>query len=563
MLLARRSRTLGLVLLGLVMTVVYTLALLRFPLGVIYRCALENLDKLARPGASDGLLLRSYVCNSLPSDQLPVPEAQVGLAMAAGVIVLFGAYAAGGLLVRRAGSLTPLQRGLIVTLPLVFAALLLPVYPATSLDLYDYAFRGRMVAFYEANNFIRAPRDFQGDPLFWYTAWRRSVTAYGPLWEGMSWVTARLAGQAPGVAADPMQDLLRLLMAYKLLAALGFAGCSLAIWVALGHVAPQLRWFGVYLWLWNPLAVWETAGAGHNDALMAGLIVLAVAAFGQRRELRTALPLDRPAYGDRLKNGVAEGIQIAAGKAGRSGVGAPPTLARSIAPLLVLTIGGLIKYSALFFGPVTLTAGLRRLPGWRQRLTLLVCGGLACGAVVALAYAPFWAGWETFRNITDRGELVNASWLAVLQPLLMNWMSKAESQALANLIGLALLMVGVAWATWRAWSAPNDLAGHMLWLLLWFLFVANPWFQPWYLLWALALVAIQPWRAAMVRCVGLFCCTALLSYLAGSFLRPALGWEGNGAAWNAFASVVIYGPSLAVLAAAQAPRRLRALLYRR
>ena len=73
-----------------------------------------------------------------------------------------------------------------------------------------------------------------------------------------------------------MPGLLRLMLAYKALAALGFLGCGAAIWVTLRRTAFAWRWLGLYLWLWNPLALWESLAAGHNDAWMAMLIVLAV-----------------------------------------------------------------------------------------------------------------------------------------------------------------------------------------------------------------------------------------------------------------------------------------------
>src|SRR5262249_11297231 len=138
------------------------------------------------------------------------------------------------------------------------------------------------------------------DPLFDFVAWRRAVTAYGPLWEGLSWLTARLAGQhrilgGGAVFSDPgvgtvytrtvgdaqESDLLHLMLAFKGLGAVGFLLCGAAIWGALGQIAPERRVLGLFLWLWNPLALWESAGAGHNDAWMALCIVLAVWAFGE------------------------------------------------------------------------------------------------------------------------------------------------------------------------------------------------------------------------------------------------------------------------------------------
>jgi hypothetical protein len=244
----------------------------------------------------------------------------------------------------------------------------------------------------------------------------------------------------------------------------------------------------------------------------------------------------------------------------------PASFSLCIAAFLVLTLGGLVKFLALMFGPLLLCAALRRLPDWRPRLRLALAGGLACVAAVVLAYAPFWVGWGTLRNFSDRGALFTSSWLAALQaPISLGAVhallpvrdllvlvsfgqpSEAISQAIAVSIGLGLLVFGVLWASWRAWRAPEDVAAHALWLLLWFLFLCNPWFQPWYLLWALALLAIQPWRGRHVWAVGLFCATAMLSYLSGEFLLPLLGWKDSSAEWTMLTSILIYGPPLLAL----------------
>jgi len=301
----------------------------------------------------------------------------------------------------------------------------------------------------------------------------------------------------------------------------------------------------LYLWLWNPLALWESLAAGHNDAWMAMLIVL-------------ALGLLVPRHGDTETRRQGDNTSMSPSL--------PVSLSVCIAAFLVLTAGGLVKFLALMFGPLLLCAALRRMPDWRARLRLVLAGGLACAAAVVLAYAPFWVGWGTLRNFRERGALFTSSWLAALQAPIeskavhallpardllalvsIGQPSEAISQAIAVRIGLGLLVFGVLWASWRAWRAPEDLAAHALWLLLWFLFLCNPWFQPWYILWALALLAIQPWRGRHVWAVGLFCATAMLSYLSGGFLLPLFGWKDTSAEWNTLTSVLIYGPPLLAL----------------
>jgi hypothetical protein len=527
------------------MAMVYALLWLRFPLRVIYTCPRTNLDKLTRVEATPtGLPLLHYTCPLENLDNLTHPDLRTGLAVLLGVLLLFGAYALGAVALRETNDgrrrtkdiewrIRPpsfvfrhegrLLKIALIGFPLLFVLLLLPVYPATSVDLFDYLFRGRMAARYAANTFVRVPQDFSSDPLFDFVAWRRAVTAYGPLWEALSWLTARLAGETHTPAFSWLRDaqLLRLMLAFKALSTLGFVLCGAAIWAALGRLAPAYRRLGLYLWLWNPLVLWESAGAGHNDAWMALCIVLAVWAFAGRAP--------------NIASQEPDGARLA--------------LARPVAAFLALIAGALIKFLPLFLGPLFLSAALRQQPSRSARLRLVLWGGLACLVVMVLAYAPFWVGWDTFRNFGDRAALFTATWPAVLQAELIDrGVDKLLAQQSASLIGLWLLLGGTVWSAWRAWRAPDKVAAHALWLLLWFLFVCNPWFQPWYMIWPLALVALQPWRTRLLLAVGLLCCTAMLAcYVAWTFMRPQLGWGVNSAAWNALLCLLIYGPPLLVL----------------
>ncbi len=85
----------------------------------------------------------------------------------------------------------------LVGFPLLFLALLLWVYPFSSVDLYDYLFRGRMLARYGANTFTQIPQNYSTDPLFDFVAWRRAVTAYGPLLGGPKLAHRTLGWRAP------------------------------------------------------------------------------------------------------------------------------------------------------------------------------------------------------------------------------------------------------------------------------------------------------------------------------------------------------------------------------
>ena len=76
---------------------------------------------------------------------------------------------------------------------LVSGGLLLWMYPIDAADIFDNIMHGRILGVYEANPFQQVAQDFQSDPFYRYVAWRRTISAYGPAWELLAGVTARLA----------------------------------------------------------------------------------------------------------------------------------------------------------------------------------------------------------------------------------------------------------------------------------------------------------------------------------------------------------------------------------
>lgn len=467
---------------------VYGAILLRLPLLLYYTLQLKNLNNMPSTDQATGLLI-------------------VGC-----IVLLFASYAAG------IHSLTSIDqpsraRAMVLGFPIAFVIVLALVFPITSTDIYDYLFRGRILAHYGANPFVAAPSRFSSDPLLPYVAWKEAVTAYGPLWEYLSGCLAWLLGETPAAPENVHSLLLRYIIGYKLLAIGGYLLCGAAIWAALGGAARKHRWAGLYLWLWNPLVVWETAAAGHNDAWMVLFVVVAIGMFrlGQAKQARQGL------------------------------------LGSGVRALLALTAGGLIKFVAFFFGPVMLAATVRRLPDRMQRWRLLGTGAIVCGALMFLAYLPFWSGGAALQNIGNRRTMFSGSWIAALRALLALHVPADSAETIAAGLGLLLLLFGIGWASWNAWRAPSTVTRQLFWLAIWFLVVCNPWFEPWYAVWVVALAALMPWRAQTVLSAGLFSCTALMSYIVDGLILPAFGLA-DGSFWRELLlAAFLYVPPVLVL----------------
>src|SRR6185436_714011 len=148
----------------------------------------------------------------------------------------------------------------------IFSLALLPMYTVDAADVYDYIIRGRMSSVYGLNPLHDPPNKVQEDPFFEFTGWKTVPSAYGPAWEALANVVTRLAGD------DPYANVI----AFKLVSLAGYALTALLIALTLGVLAPRRRLLGVYLFAWNPLVIYISAGNAHHDTLMTACMMLSL-----------------------------------------------------------------------------------------------------------------------------------------------------------------------------------------------------------------------------------------------------------------------------------------------
>ncbi len=336
---------------------------------------------------------------------------------------------------------------------LALNGMLVWLYPIGAADIFDNIVRGRVTAVQGGNPFYDSPSDYPRELFRYYSAWPTSTRAYGPLWEVLAAGAARLAGD----------DRLLNVLVFKGLGLLAYAGSAGLIALILRRHAPNRMLQGVCLFAWNPLVLYETAGNGHNDIVLAFFILLGVWAL-QRRFFTLAM--------------------------------------------LGLVCGTLVKFIPVLLLPLALAYSLRVLTTWRSRLLFLAGSGLVGTALVLLTVAPFWRGGDLFA-LAQRTTLFTASLPALVQVNLEPLLGLPVSQqAVAGLAAFLLVVVVVtqAWRVWRhpQWPAPVQASTHVL---LFYLVFVCLWFQPWYTIWPLALAAILP-EGAVARTV------VLLSYAA-------------------------------------------------
>jgi hypothetical protein len=369
------------------------------------------------------------------------------------------------------------------------SGILMTVAPAgESHDIFDYLFRGRMMAELGGNPLAELPKEYSRAPFYRYVAWHGHVDTYGPLWEAASAATAtgvRAALQAlgwwdAGNAASgrscpewpaACRSLVGYVTGYRLLAVLLTAASAALIAGMMRRSRPSLRVAAVLAWLWSPVLLISMGIGAHNDALMIVLLLAMLWLF--QRE-------------------------------------------RWFLGLLALALAAHVKLTALIVVPVVGLWLVRRC-GWRKALIL---GGATLAAGLALSwalYAPF-GGWQTLpRMLEERAAfLANSPW-QVLHRLLRDRAGWPDEQARRITVQLptwlavfgasllALWLLDFRPRRWKTDPAPDWSDDRWLWravavVALFYLLAGSFWFQHWYLGWVLAPAALLP-RSLLTRVV--------------------------------------------------------------
>jgi Glycosyltransferase family 87 len=300
-----------------------------------------------------------------------------------------------------------------------------------STDAWTYWEYGRIAAVQDGNPYVDTPSEFSADPAYEYAgaAWRDTTSVYGPAFTLLSELVALVSGSSAAVAA----------WIFKLLAAAGVLACTLlAARLARNRVAAAA------LVGWNPLFAIHFAGGGHNDALLAALVLgaLGLAATGRRS---------------------------VAGAAWAAAI--------------------LLKWIPVVF--LALRAVEARATGRRVDHR-----GFAAASLALLALATWRYGFDWLRAFGPLARNAEGQTSFALP-------HRVEQLGVPH--GVALALAGVALAAGLAWLLREAIRGRAhLGLAACLLLATTPWLAPWYTIWALPLAAAEDDRRAQLVSLG-FC----------------------------------------------------------
>jgi hypothetical protein len=319
---------------------------------------------------------------------------------------------------------------------LAYILVFLFMAPFDAADIYDNIMHGRILGVHNANPFEQVIANYPDDPFFRYTAWKRAHSAYGPLWEILAGLAARLAGD--GIIAN--------VLAFKILPGLFHLASVAIIYFYLRAHAPEKALGGVLLLGWNPVLLYESWGNGHNDMAMAFWFLLAFWWLSKRR--------------------YSLGI-------------------------LALLLGTLVKFIPVLLIPVVIMIALRDLPKTTQKLAFITKTGLAGGLLLGLFYYPFWNGGSTL-DIGRRMQLFTTSLPSIIYKALTPSLGADEAGQIVSLSALGLLFLFVLYQSLTVGKSDpaNTYLRAAFYILTFYLLAVCLWFHQWYSLWLIALAPL-------------------------------------------------------------------------
>ncbi len=376
------------------------------------------------------------------------------------------------------------------------------MYPVGAADIFDQIFRARLQAHYDLNPFTNFPQAFEDDPFRPYVAWQGEGSPYGPVWELLAGGTNFLAGES----------LWNNLIMFKLLVMLAY-GVNVALtYGILRVIKPDWALRGTLFFAWNPLVIFEVAGNGHNDSVVVTFLLLAVYMF---------------------------------------------VLARRYAVIPALMAGALTKFVPIILVPVAAAAIFRdrirkaegradteRKPSKKRGLlsnfdalsVLAISGVIAAGLAVVL-YARFWEGPQTVGALARQSLFTASIPKVILDTLTENFhIESGEAQSLVRNVALGLvvlvtlalslriLLKGNATTPYERQALISRTLSAFYEIIFVYLAFATLWFQPWYLMWLIALTAPVA-RLENAHRTILFCIGGVANYFVWDFLWL---WNGTG-----------------------------------
>jgi alpha-1,6-mannosyltransferase len=337
---------------------------------------------------------------------------------------------------------------------LMFATLFVFGPSFQSRDLFSYGFYGRVSSVYHKNPFLLIPNVRQHDIFFPYIGWRYNASVYGPVFNYLSYLIAKISSDSVTVNV----------LCYKLLAFLSYAACLPLVYALTRRVSPGRENMALAITAWSPVLVLHILGAGHNDILMIALIL-------------AGFLLYRKGY---LLTGI-----------------------------VVVLLGAMVKITGVLALAPMLVLYVRDKRG--APLKRAVAAGATVAGVTVAVYLPFLQSLDIFKTTSRMSKVYSSTSVPKLvsyayERLLVNGgVARVRAEEIAHgrvqLMFLALFLVMAVILLLRVKDYRTMVFSAAALFLAWFL--TTSYILPWYVAPGLMLAAILGWNLLTASMVGM------------------------------------------------------------
>jgi len=143
-------------------------------------------------------------------------------------------------------------------------------YPAIlSFDIFNYIATSKVLFFYHENPYIVMPIEFIRDPLLGFTHAANKIALYGPFWILLTGIPYLFG----------FGNFILTLFGFKIFVAIFYFLTVFLIWKMSKNI------ISVILFAFNPLVVIETLVSGHNDIVMAFLVLFSFFLLNKKKNI--------------------------------------------------------------------------------------------------------------------------------------------------------------------------------------------------------------------------------------------------------------------------------------
>ena len=172
----------------------------------------------------------------------------------------------------------PISWKLIVSLAIGYAIISnIFLYPVGAVDFFYYLAEIKLAYFYHLNPYVITLNTLGNDTLINYAAFFNIPLMYGPAWLTLYGIPTLVVN---------FDNIFQTVIAYKFFSAFIITLTGIAIFQY--HETKKEKWLALYLFLANPVILFEGIGNAHNDGLMTLFLMLSLLSI--KRKPILALP---------------------------------------------------------------------------------------------------------------------------------------------------------------------------------------------------------------------------------------------------------------------------------